>query len=379
MDKELHPLLQQSQESASTKLGLERMEVVDKVLGYPSKQFASVHVAGTNGKGSVTTKIARALQANGKRVGLYTSPHIHTYHERIQVNGIPIPEERADSLLKKILDATEAKPSYFELLTLLAFCYFAEEKVDFAAFEVGMGGRLDPTNIIKPVLSVITSIDFDHIQYLGNTLEAIAFEKAGIIKPGIPALIGPHAKPAHVFEMVAGLAKSPLFQVVGTFAHYEEENQAIARKALSLLPFPLEEKSIAIGLKAVPPCRFEMVSTKDPIVVLDVAHNPDGLTRTFERLAHTFPGKKIRVLAGFSTDKAIHDSLSVIRQHAVEIHLTHTDHFRLLPIGDPLEQAFERAYNQAKKNQEILLVCGTFFIMYRARLASRLMKEREPD
>jgi dihydrofolate synthase / folylpolyglutamate synthase len=376
MERELHPLLQESLKIKSMKLGLERMEEIDRILGCPSKQFASVQIAGTNGKGSVTTKIARALQANGKRVGLYTSPHIQTYHERIQVNGKTIPEERADSILKKILASTEIRPSYFELLTLLAFCYFAEEKVDFAVLEAGMGGRLDATNIVNPVLSVITSIDLDHVQYLGDTLEGIAFEKAGIIKPGVPALIGPHVKPVGVFEAVASKVKSPLFQILGTFAHYEEENQAIALKALSLLPFPLEKKSIDCGLMAVPPCRFEIVSTNDPIVILDVAHNPDGLRRTFERLFHTFPGKKVRVLAAFSADKAIEHSLGVIREHAVEIHLTHTDHFRLLPIGDPLELAFERAYARAKKNQEILLVCGTFYIMHRARIASRLMREK---
>lgn len=372
----MHPLLQDSLEIKGMKLGLERMEAIDKILGCPSKQFASVLIGGTNGKGSVTTKIAKALQFNGKKVGLYTSPHLHTYHERIQINGRPIPEEQADFILKRIIGSTDLRPSYFELLTLLAFCYFAQEKVDFTVLEVGMGGRLDATNIVTPVLSVITSIDFDHIPYLGNTLEAIAFEKAGIIKPGIPALLGPNAKPIHVFESVASIVKSPLFQVLGTFAHYEEENRAIARKALSFLPFPLENKSIESGLAAVPPCRFEIIA-HDPVVVLDVAHNPDGLSRTFERVIQTFPEKKIRVLAGFSADKAIEDSLAVIRQYAVEIHLTHTNHFRLLPIGEPLDVAFERAYTLAKQNQEILLVCGTFFIMHEARLASRIMMEKE--
>ena len=378
MSHELHPLLQDSLEIKSMKLGLERVEAIDKILNFPSKQFASVHIAGTNGKGSVTTKIARALEANGKRVGLYTSPHISSYHERIQVNRVPISDERADILLKKILAVQGGPLPYFELLTLLAFCYFAEEKVDFAVLETGMGGRLDATNIVVPVLSVITSIDVDHIQHLGTTLEEIAFEKAGIIKPGVPVLIGPHVKPAYVFEKVANKVRCPLFQVSGSFAHYEEENQALARKALALLPFPLEKWSIDTGLAAVPPCRFEILSHVDPIVILDVAHNPDGLQRTFERLLHTYPEKKIRVLAGFSSDKAIDDSLHVIKQHAVDIHLTHTDHARLARLGDPcLARALETAYSLAKKNQEILLVCGSFFIMHAAKLASKSMLERE--
>jgi dihydrofolate synthase / folylpolyglutamate synthase len=365
----LHPFLKESLEIKAMKPGLERMLSLDFFLGYPSRKFAAVHIAGTNGKGSVSTKIARALQANGKKVGLYTSPHIASFHERIQINGRPIPEQAVDRLLKKIVDLAQEIPSYFELLTLLAFCYFAEEKVDFAVIETGMGGRWDATNIILPVLSVITSIDFDHMAYLGNSLEAIAYEKAGIIKPGVPVLIGPYAQPEEVFEKEAERVKSPLFQVDGSFAHYEEENQAIARKALYLLPFPLEQKSIDIGLSAVPPCRFEKIGD-DPLVILDAAHNPNGLKRVFERLDTAYPGQKVRVLAGFSADKAIQEATEIIQSHSVALHLTHTDHFRLSKLGVPLENAFEEAYLLAKKHQEILLVCGTFFIMDRARSAA---------
>ena len=376
----MHPLLQDSLEIQSMKLGLERVEAVDTLLGFPSRQFASVHIAGTNGKGSVSTKIAHALQESGKKVGLYTSPHIYAYHERIRINGRPISETDADRLLKKICAASQVKLSYFELLTLLAFCYFSEEKVDFAVFETGMGGRLDATNIVRPVLSVITSIEMDHMPYLGDSLEAIAFEKAGIIKPGVPVLIGPHAKPAHIFEEAAALSRSPLFQVQGEFLHYEEENRAIARKALSLLPFPLERRSIDLGLAAVPPCRFEIISEHGPMVILDAAHNPDGLKRTFERLSHQFPSAKIRVLAGFSADKDVEESLNVIRLHAVDVHLAYTDHPRLLKNGNPcLETAFQEAYGHAKNNGEILLVCGTFFIMHRVRLASKSMLEKAGD
>lgn len=376
--EDLHPFLQESLEIKSMKPGLERMKAIDALLGYPNQQFASVHVAGTNGKGSVSTKIASALQANGKKIGLYTSPHLHTYHERIQINGQVISEEQADRILKKIFQVTELRPSYFELLTLLAFCYFAEEKVDFAVIEAGMGGRWDATNLITPVLSVITSIGFDHMPYLGNTLDAIAFEKAGIIKPGVPVLLGPHVHPEYIFEKEAEKVKSPLFQVHGTFAHYDEENRAIAEKALYLLPFPLEKKSIEIGLAAVPPCRFEIIS-EDPLVILDVAHNPDGLRRLFERLDFTFPGKKVRVVAAFSADKAIEEAIDILQTQASFVHLTHTEHPRLSPLGESLENVFEKAYPLAKANQEILLVCGTFFIMHQAKHLARLMKEREGD
>jgi len=377
---ELHPLLQDSLEISSMKLGIERVETLDALLGYPSKQFGSVHVAGTNGKGSTTTKIAKALHENGKKVGLYTSPHISTYHERVQVNGKAISEENADRILKKIVDASPFALSYFELLTLLAFCYFSEERIDFAVFETGMGGRRDATNIIQPVLSVITSIEMDHMPYLGHSLEAIAKEKAGIIKPGVPVLIGPHVKPLSVFEEIAENLRSPLFQVQGSFAHYEEENREIARKALALLPFPLERKSIEQGLNAVPPCRFEIILEKDPLVILDVAHNPDGLKRTFERLFYQFPEAKVRVLAGFSADKDIEAVLQVIQENAVEIHLTYTDHPRLLKKGDPnFTNAFQTAFHHAKQNQEILLVCGSFFIMHAAKLVSKSMWEQQAD
>lgn len=369
----MHPLLQDSLEISSMKLGLDRIEALDALLGFPSKQFASVHIAGTNGKGSVSTKIAGALQESGKKVGLYTSPHIHTYHERICINKKPIAEVDADRLLKKITTITPIQLSYFELLTLLAFCYFSEEKVDFAVLETGMGGRLDATNIISPVLSVITSIEMDHVSYLGETLQAIAYEKAGIIKAGVPVLLGPHVKPSYVFEEASQLAQSPLFQVQGLFAHYEEENRKIAWNALSLLPFSLDNRSIKVGLASAPPCRFEIIS-ESPKVILDVAHNPDGLKCTFERLFYQFPEAKVRVLAGFSADKDVDKVLSVIRHNAVDLHLVYTDHPRLLKTGDPnLENTFQKAYTLAKNRGEILLVCGSFFIMHRARLAAKSM------
>lgn len=371
---DLHPLLRESLEIKVMKFGLDRMLRFDKALGNPSTRFASVQIAGTNGKGSVATKMAKALQANGKRVGLFTSPHISSYRERIQVNGQPIPEERAEEILQKIISLAGELPTYFELLTLVAFCYFAEERVDFAVLETGMGGRLDATNIVKPVLSVITSIDMDHTQFLGETLEAIAFEKGGIIKAGVPALLGPNVKPHYVFETIAERVKSPLFDVAGEFAHYEEENRAIAQKALSLLPFPLEKKSIETGIAAVPPCRFEIISREDPIVIFDVAHNPNGLRRTFERLKQAYPGKRVHIVAGFCGDKAIENSLKVIKKHAKKVYLTHTDHERLLPLGDScFDTVFEKAYLAAKKNREILLVSGSFFLMEQAyKSASRL-------
>lgn len=340
MPTTLPQILQEALEIKEMKLGLDRMRIFDAALGYPSRAFQSVHIAGTNGKGSVATKIASALPG---KVGLYTSPHIETYCERVRINGVMISEERGEMLLRHIRDTLHEPPTYFELLTLLAFTYFAEEKVDTAVLEVGLGGRLDATNIVTPILSVITSIDLDHTQYLGKTLEAIAYEKGGIIKPGVPVVVGPRARyyPGAV-------------EVTGDYAHYEEENQAIARTALRLLGIEKED------LSDVPPCRFEQHGN----VILDVAHNPAGLQRTFERIAFTFPGKKVRAFVAFSADKDIEACLEIMRRHTVAYHFVRASHPRLHIPESAL--SFEEAF-QLAQDDEMILICGTFFIMSEAR------------
>lgn len=188
----------ESQGAHAYKPGLERCEAMDELLGHPHRQFHTIHVAGTNGKGSTSHLLASILQCAGYRVGLFTSPHLVDFSERIRVNGDPIRQEyvvdwtarwtqpQADGS-PTLLDQ---QPSFFELATMMAFCYFADEQVDVAVIEVGLGGRLDSTNIIRPVLSIITNISLDHTQFLGDTLPQIAAEKAGIMKPGVPCVIG---------------------------------------------------------------------------------------------------------------------------------------------------------------------------------------------
>ncbi len=340
MPATLPRILEDALEIKEMKLGLDRMRAFDAALGYPSRAFKSIHIAGTNGKGSVAAKIASALPG---KTGLFTSPHIETYRERIQINGEMISEERGGMLLRLIAGKVDMRPTYFELLTLLAFTYFAQEGVDTAVLEVGMGGRLDATNIVTPLLSVITSIDLDHTQYLGKTLEEIAFEKGGIIKPGVPVVVGPRAR-----------YYSDCIEVSGSFAHYEEENQAIAREALRLLGIEKED------LSTVPSCRFERIGN----AILDVAHNPAGLRRTFERISLAFPGKKVRALVAFSADKDIEACLEVIRQHAAAFHFVRADHPRLHIPENAL--SFEEALRLAR-DDELILICGTFFIMADAR------------
>ena len=181
----------ESQGAHAYKPGLERCEGMDEILGHPHRQFKTIHVAGTNGKGSTSHLLASILQCAGYKVGLFTSPHLVDFSERIRINGAEIDHDYVVEWTEKhIKELTEFQPSFFELATMMGFCYFADNHVDVAIIEVGLGGRLDSTNIITPVLSIITNISMDHTQFLGNTLPQIAAEKAGIMKPDVPCIIG---------------------------------------------------------------------------------------------------------------------------------------------------------------------------------------------
>ncbi len=285
---------------------LVRMQKAAALLGSPEKRFASVHVAGTNGKGSVCTKLARNLEMCGLKVGLYTSPHISSVCERIQINRQRVEED----WLQKNIELTPKDLSFFETMTLLSFLYFAEKKVDIAVIEVGLGGRLDATNIIKPELSIITSIDYDHQALLGNTLEDIAFEKAGIIKGGVPYVLGPSA---------ARFIQGPHVSLPGK--SYDEENSNLVRLALSQLNQPIFEEALCIR----PPCRLEQIGP----VILDVAHNPAGFKRLFESI----PEKPYAAIIGMCVDKDIEKSFSIISAHVQEAHFVQAGSLR---AADPV-------------------------------------------
>ena len=366
------------------------MFLLDKALGFPSQAFSSIHVAGTNGKGSVSTKIARSLQAAGKKVGLYTSPHLSSFCERIEINRLFISEKKAEQLLEKIFtlaDSLAIRPTFFETLTLLAFLYFAEEQVDYAALEVGMGGRLDATNIVTPILSVITSIDFDHTQYLGSTLEAIAFEKAGIIKSSVPIVLGPKVKPLSIFEQVSKERQAPLHVLSQTFSHYEEENRAIASFALQRLPIPIAAKAI----EETPSCRFELFEREIPII-LDVGHNPAAFRALFSRVQEKYPKKPIHALVAISSDKEISATLKELLKFTKKVTFSEADHPRALKMEElkkaleeahqtihfepNLMEAFSFARHRAFQDKAILVACGTFFMM--DPLLSTLKEGKEP-
>lgn len=336
--------------SKELKTDLKEPFALSEKLGHPERTYPTVHIAGTNGKGTVAVKIAAVLEENGYRVGLFTSPHLHTYRERIQINGKKISEERVVAGLEKILPLTK-NPKFFEITTLLAYDYFAEEEVDIAIIEAGLGGRLDATNIIDPILSIITSIGLDHTAILGETLDKIGKEKGGIIKSHTPVIIGETAVQPSILK-IAEEKKAPLFIVRGG-------NRNIARKALKCLPFELENDK---GLMVSPPCRFE----KKGALILDVAHNPAALTRLFARVKKEYPRKKIHVLLGMAKDKDIEECLSVITKHADHIALLPSDHPRLLPqeafpTGVPM--TVDEALSLANQDNAVAVATGSFYIM----------------
>jgi dihydrofolate synthase / folylpolyglutamate synthase len=369
------------------KLGLSNIEKLNNFLGNPNQNFVSIHVAGTNGKGSVSTKIAEALKCEGYRVGLFTSPHISTFRERIKVNDTLIDENTTAKLLQKIFSLAEKEKinaTFFEIVTALAFLYFSEQRVDYAILETGLGGRLDATNIVIPQLSIITSISLEHTEFLGHTLEEITLEKAGIIKPGIPVVIGPCVQ-TKIVEEIANSQKSSFEQVTGHFIYFDDENRAIARRALEMLH--ISENSISKGLKALPPCRMEMIGD-NPHVLLDVGHNPDGLEHLLQAIKQKFHQISIRVVFGLSKSKDIDGCLNVLMRMGDNFHLVEATNGRGLDVqalhkkmiehyfnpdhifidGD-ISHTIQKALHEAKKHRQLLVICGTFFIMSDARAA----------
>lgn len=347
--------------------GLETMQALLALVDHPERNLKCVHVAGTNGKGSTVTKIAAALRLDGQKVGIYTSPHINSFCERVVVGNAQICQEKVLEILSLLFERAESAtlaPTFFEYATALAFCYFAEEKVDIAVLETGIGGRLDATNVCQPILSVITSISLDHTEQLGTTVEAIAYEKAGIIKPKIPCIIGPRV-PQEVVFAEARKRAAPVIVAKGPYTNFEEENQLVAKWALEALG--VSAKAISQGLQELPPCRFQYVTSR---VILDVAHNPDGLTRLFERI-----DEPVTILSGFSKDKDIDACLEILAKKSDALFFIEAETERAvsaesLVLRAKKGQAFSdrqegiiQAFDHATGVGQILVVCGTFYIM----------------
>ncbi|MCE2982592.1 MAG: bifunctional folylpolyglutamate synthase/dihydrofolate synthase [Parachlamydia sp.] len=382
--------------SKGMKQGLSNCKQLQAHFNFPDQDYHTIHVAGTNGKGSVSLKIGIALQHAGYKVGIFTSPHVSSFRERIKINGDMIPEEDLADILQtlfKVIDQEEIPATFFELATFAAYLYFARQKVDFAVFEVGLGGRLDATNIITPLLSIITSISLDHTELLGQSVNEIAREKAGIIKPGIPVVIGPHT-PQDFFKKIAHQYNCPYIAIDNTFTLYEEENKAIARTALHYLSasFPLSDHSIEKGLNASLPCRLE-VACQSPLVIMDVAHNPDGLEHLFFALNVKYPLANLRIVFGLSKTKDIEGCLHILQKHGHFFHLVEAANGRGATINQlkmffhqKLENVFshcsvtqgvEQAVNAARLSGDLVVICGTFFIMSEARKALGIIEPQD--
>ena len=258
---------------------------------------------------------------------------------------------------------------------MLAFEYFRDQKVDVAIIEVGIGGLHDATNIVQPILSIITSVACDHEDLLGNTLEKIAFVKAGIIKPGVPVVIGPTADFA-VIRKQAAACGSALYKIEAQPGFYDVENTAIAYQALKLLPYPLSEQDIETGLKSRPACRFEQVGN----VIFDVAHNPTGISRLLEAMEVHFPGRRFSVVIGMSKDKDVRKCLSLLAERADHLYLVPSPALKAIAVEEMCEilrqDSFDhftaglsdsKSINKALAAEELLVVCGSFYIMKDAR------------
>jgi len=377
-----------SLEKFGMNLGLERISYLLEKLGNPHLKFKSIHVAGTNGKGSTCAMAASILKEAGYKVGLYTSPHLFDYTERIKVNGKDIarkefrqglslvkqlagePEtESLGSLSKKeprIHSQVPCEPTVFEVLTALAFWYFAKKKVDYAVVEVGLGGRLDATNVLTPQVSVITNIDLEHTEILGKTLAKIAGEKAAIIKPGVPVVTAETKRePLAVVKKKAEEEGSLLTAVSGKQiavssqlpGEHQKLNAACAVAAVRLSGAKVTKTQLKNGLKKAEwPARFQIVSKK-PLIIVDGAHNPAGAKVLAATLKKLYPRTKFTVIYGCQKTKDFKGCLKHLKPVIARLIKTRSSHPEASE-GISLKQAFERW-----DKKEPLLITGSLFLV----------------
>lgn len=370
------PLFQNAGQNAY-KEGLENTYLLDAHFDHPHRKFKTIHVAGTNGKGSCSHTLAAILQSAGYKVGLYTSPHLVDFRERIRINGVPVSKEYVIRFVEQEREFFEHLcPSFFELTTAMAFCYFAQEKVDIAVIEVGLGGRLDCTNIIQPDLCLITNISFDHVQFLGNSLAKIAREKAGIIKPQTPVVIGettPETKPVfvnkiketsaigHFAEEEKLLLSSSvnsngkrIYQTVdylnlvgelGGLYQIKNTNTLLsAIRVLQSLGYRIHESCVREGFAHV--CtltglmgRWQKLQ-EHPTLICDTGHNLGGIEYIVEQLSHqTY--RQLHIVLGMVNDKDIRGVLALLPKEAT-YYFTKASVHRALP-----EQEVQRLAGEA--------------------------------
>ena len=409
-------------ELAKAEFNLDRMFALMNELGNPQNKYPIIHVAGTKGKGSVAALCASALKAAGYKTGLYTSPHLWDYVERIQIDGEPISHEQLIELVEQVKPAVARTPKLttFEITTAIGLLAFAKNDVEAAVIEVGLGGRLDATNVVTPRVSVITSLSYDHMAVLGNTIAAIAGEKAGIIKEGVPVVSAPQTKEAlDVLERVAR-EKNCLFLLVSKHVTFERltssldgqslrvsslvlrhiedplfpratqpealdltipllgahqiENAAIAYTALKTSGIPISDQTIQAGFAEVKwPARFELLR-REPPVVIDSAHNRDSARRLRETLDEYFPEIPVILIFCALEDKDISGMLEELKPRLQCVVTTRADHPRApsaewiaeqvrnagIPVEavTPVSRALERALELARE-QKLVLSAGS--------------------
>ena len=393
------------------KPGLERIRTLCEALGNPQKGMHFVHVAGTNGKGSFCSMLSSVLRAAGYKTGLYTSPYIKVFNERMMINGEMIDNEELAELVEYVrpfADAMTDKPTEFELITAIAFEYFHRHSCDVVVLEAGMGGRLDSTNIIEnPQLSVITGIALDHTAFLGNTVEKIAAEKAGIIKDGRPVLYGGEDRVAEAViantaqERGSTMASVDYGKLVcermtldGTLLHfgehrdvkisllgmYQPKNAAVVLSAVDMLRregMEISDEAVLAGLaSATWPARFEILS-RDPLVIFDGAHNPQGIDAAVASIRHYFKDQKVYVMTGVLRDKDYGVIARCLSEVASRAFVMTPDNPRALPAEDyaallsslgvsampypSVKQAYAAAKMAAKEDNVPLVCLGSLY------------------
>ena len=413
-------------------LGLERTEKILELLDNPHKKLKCIHIAGTNGKGSTTAMLTEILREAGYKVGMYTSPYLEEFEERIQVNGANIPKEDLSKVITEVSAAVEKvvglgfeHPTEFEIITCAMFLYFFQQKVDYVVVEVGLGGRLDSTNVITPILSIITSISYDHMKILGDTLDKIAYEKAGIIKAGVPLILYPQKQESRdVIKKICFERKSKLIEVSANSAELKETSkfnsgryvQELFIKAnrdsydiqLSLLGkhqllncavaiysveelinqgVYIEKKHILRALRKVKWAGRLEVMKKEPLVVIDGAHNIDGIKKLEESIDMYFKYDNIVLILGILADKQVSDMIEIIAPKAHKI-IAVTPNSERAELADELAKEIKKinsnvevieSYREAYKTaltycgeQDMLLISGSLYMIGDMR---RIIKE----
>lgn len=363
-------------------LGLERCQAILKIIGNPEKKLQFIHVAGTNGKGSVCSMLSAILTQSGLKVGLFTSPHVFEYTERIKINDIQIEKDIfAENIIKITTrsDENDIHLTEFEIITVAAFDYFAQNKVDIVILETGLGGRLDATNVIeKNICSIITHIDFDHTERLGDTIEKISYEKAGIIKETCPVIINEKNVGLESIKQTANKKDSKIYlakkapnyigESLALKGTYQQENLALVLTAIEILQnkWPnITKDSIKQGLKNVKhPCRFEYL--KDQNILIDGAHNPNGTKVLRDSLNLYFPNQKIKFVFGCLNNKNYFKMMENLFNPEDEIYFYQFNNKNACTTEELANacKVSSKSFSEYKKEDNALtVICGSFYMI----------------